>query len=78
MVEINFKNGSTIKTKESNDTVRGNRGNVDPYNYDEPYIDMKMVEEVIDEFLNKERLSRQDADCDIYLSSAWNKEEVEC
>ena len=40
MVEINFKNGSTIKTKESNDTVRGNRSNVDPYNYDEPYIDM--------------------------------------
>lgn len=77
MVEINFKNGSTIKTGTSNDIVRGRRSNVDPYNYDETYIDMKMVEEVIDEFLNKEILSRQDTDCNIYLSNAWNKEESE-
>ena len=78
MIEINFKNGSTIKTQKSNDAARGNRSNVVPYNYDEPYIDMKMVEEVIDKFANKERFSKQDADCDIYLGDAWNKEEAEC
>lgn len=74
MIEVYFKDGSTVKAQESNDIVRGHRSDIDPYNYDEPYIDMKMVEEVIDEFLNKEILSRQDADCDIDLSNSWNKE----
>lgn len=77
MVEINFKNGSTIKTGTNNDIVRGYRSKIDPYNYGETYIDTKMVKEVIDKFVNKERLSKQDADQDVYLSSAWNKEELE-
>lgn len=78
MIEVYFKDGSTVKTQEGNDIARGHRSNVNPYNYDETYIDMKWVEEVIDEFVNKERLSKQDADCNIYLSNAWNKEEIGC
>lgn len=77
MVDISFKNGSTIKARASNDVVRGYRSKIDPYNYGEPYIDTKMVKEVIDKFLNKERVSKQDADCDIYLSSDWTKEALE-
>lgn len=77
MIEVYFKDGSTIKTGTNNDIVRGHRSKIDPYNYGEPYIDTKMVKEVIDKFANKERLSKQDADCDIYLSSDRNKEELE-
>lgn len=70
MANIVLKNGSTIQVQESNENVRGHRSKViEPFWGDEPYMDRKIVDEVISKFLNKERLVEPKADEDIYLSS---------
>lgn len=76
-MEINFKNGSTIKAINTTDNVRGHRSKyVEPFWGDEPYVDSNIVKEVVEKFLNKERFEDTSADSDIYLSSTnWLKEE---
>lgn len=71
IANIVLKNGSTIQVQESNENVRGHRSKViEPFWGDEPYIESNIVKEVIEKFINKERIAELPSDSDIYLSSA--------